>query len=220
LISTDDYWNFTRKYRVANIFHVKGFQYLSAGESYDNLDGGSGEILQKFLGSFLITPDYYYFNQIGCSQGAVFRPRQFAIKEIGTTFSTVFDKGDLQSAFFYLKDGQPTLFENSALFATLFYKNANLFSGLSGLFLVLFIVSLAVLALSVVRAKKACVNSFYLFGLEILPGFVFLLVAETLLAVFPALSLPSYAFFNIFGNIFFLLWMALWLFLVWGSKKE
>lgn len=119
----------SRKCRIANIFHVKGFNFLTENEINKTDDLNTGKILEDLLGNYLITTSSSFFMNSSVSYYMSVPSSEFSIKDISEKCFSSEQKGSLLINFSYIKNGKIVSDSETNDFAKLYYMNASAVDG-------------------------------------------------------------------------------------------
>lgn len=209
----------SRRYRLANIFYTANFAYASSDESYQKKDNGNGKLMKSFLGDFVFTQDRYFFNTINSSFGSVFASRQFMIKGLGETVFQAFPKGQVSASFLYQETTDLVAYADSQIFSEIYYSGVSSFGPFVWPCLIPLAALLPLFVFSMIQRHKYIRPSIKLALFEVIPSFLLLGVFEAVAAIFPMGSLSLLLFFNVFGNVLYLVYL-LYIFLEAALTKS
>jgi hypothetical protein len=156
----------SKRYRIANVFHVNGFEYLRDSNTYDYDDLNHGEILESFIGPFLIVNDLSFFSIGNPALAYVFPSSPFSPKKLGSLLLNNYEKGVLSIVFYSSIQSSLTPISDVGDFAQLYYKGISIFDGTDwiafSLSILFFAFSLMLLCLLLRnRVKKRILGVFF-----------------------------------------------------------
>ena len=205
----DSSLNQTNKYRVANIFYSKGFLNGTTSEKENTPDKGYGEAIRNAIGNFLVVVEKSYFcSPYFCSLIDPLPSSYFMIKRHFDSGIGRFSTNEISTLCFSAQDQQRlTLFPKDYL-QNIFCNNTHWFSGINYWFLSAAILVFAAFSFELVYYFKEKEMGLFSYLLVLPLLFAFETIFEILFAAKLAVSFSFYSFFNLGGNIVFLLIFA------------
>lgn len=107
-------------YKIANIFHVKGFNdsYISSSYSPTINDYNNGKKMLDFLGDFVVLFDYELSKANNYVLNSMIAPKQFSIREFTSLLSNN-NRNKVQGSFFVVKTGIVSPIDSSGLVSSI-----------------------------------------------------------------------------------------------------
>lgn len=198
--------NQTNKYRVANIFYSQGFSNGTSAEKEGTPDKGYGEKIRNAIGNFLVVVEKSYFcSPYFCSLVDPLPSSYFMIKRHFDSGIGQFFTNEISTLCFSVQDQQRQALFTKDYLQNIFCNDVHWFSGINYWFLSMAILALAVLSFGLIYFFKEKEMGLVSYLLVFALLFAFETIFEILFATKLVASFSFYSFFNLGGNIAFLL---------------
>jgi hypothetical protein len=208
-----------RVYRVANIFHSKGFNHLSSGEQYLGSDSNFGFVMFSFLDDFLVICDLganKLSDESDVFVSALSSRGEFSYQQMGASLMSSKEKNFYSSRVFRLFQGRSDEVSLSRSLEDFYYQDSQYyFGGLSwGLISCLTLVIIFSFLFILFLFKKGL--SFRYYGVLGLPLLLYVFVVS-LMRQFLKTSFLFLSLFNVYGNVLFVIYLLTFLVFGWLS---